>query len=68
MAAVRKLSRRQAESLGARERKVGLDADDAAARWLGEHDPPPEPKAPKAATKSKTLHRFRQRQQQNKKS
>jgi hypothetical protein len=42
---------------------VGLDAGDEAAQWLEEHDPPPEPKAPKSATKSKTLHRFRQRQQ-----
>jgi hypothetical protein len=66
MAPVRKLSQRQAESLGARERKAGLDPDDEAARWLSEHDPPPEPKAPKSATKSKTLHRFRQRLQEKK--
>jgi hypothetical protein len=43
-----------------RERAVGLDAGDAAAKWLEEHDPPPEPETPKAARKSKALHRFRQ--------
>jgi hypothetical protein len=64
---VRKLTRKQAESLGARERRVGLEADDDAAHWLDQHDPPPEPKVPKSATKSKTLHRFRQRQQRGEK-
>jgi hypothetical protein len=46
-----------------REAAAGLDADDAAAKWLDEHDPPPAPAPPKSAHKSKTLHRFRQQQQ-----
>jgi hypothetical protein len=45
-----------------RERLTGLDPDDEAARWLREHDPPPEPLRPKRAFKSKALHRFRQQQ------
>jgi len=57
-----KLSSRGARNLGERERLTGLDPDDEAGRWLQENDPKPEPKQPKAATKSKTLHRFRQRQ------
>jgi hypothetical protein len=46
-----------------RERATGLDPDDEAARWLAENDPAPEPRTPKAARKSKALHRFRQRRQ-----
>jgi hypothetical protein len=45
-----------------REASVGLEPDDAAAEWLGEHDPPAAPKPPKSAKKSVTLHRFRRRQ------
>jgi hypothetical protein len=44
-----------------REASVGLDADDAAARWLAEHEPAPATDEPKAARKSKLLHQFRNR-------
>jgi hypothetical protein len=44
-----------------REAAAGLDAGDDAARWLAEHDPPPQPDEPKAARKSKLLHQFRNR-------
>jgi hypothetical protein len=44
-----------------REASVGLEPQDEAAQWLGEHDAPPPPKPPKSAKKSVTLHRFRQR-------
>jgi hypothetical protein len=56
------LTSRGARALGERERAVGLDAEDAAAQWLREHDPPREPSEPKAATKSKLLHRWREQQ------
>jgi hypothetical protein len=42
-----------------RERAVGLDPEDDAAQWLAEHDKQPEPPPPKAASKSKALHRWR---------
>jgi hypothetical protein len=58
-----RLTKRGAEKLSERERVVGLEPDDAAARWLDENDPQPEPAPPKAAKKSKTLHRWRQQQQ-----
>jgi hypothetical protein len=58
----RSLTSRGARKLGERERAVGLDPDDEAGRWLEENDPPPEPETPKAARKSKELHRWRQRQ------
>lgn len=44
-----------------REATAGLDLEDEAARWLAAHDAPP-PEAPKAAKKSKLLHRFRARE------
>ena len=59
----RRPTRRGAEKLGERERTLGIEADDDAARWLAEHDPPPAPKEPKAPRKSKVLHQWRRRQQ-----
>ena len=55
-------SRRSAAARGERERAVGIDPDDDAARWLRDHDPEPAPAPPKSAAKSKALHRWRQRQ------
>lgn len=55
------LTRRGVEKLRERERTVGLEADDEAARWLEQHDPPAEPKLPKSAGKNKALHQWRRR-------
>jgi len=60
----RGITHRRARKLGDRERAAGLDPEDDAARWLAEHDPEPEPEAPKSAHKSKTLHQWRRRQGQ----
>jgi hypothetical protein len=58
-----RLTQEGAKRRGARERNVGLDAEDEAARWLEEHDPAPPPPQPKSKLKSKELHRWRQREQ-----
>ena len=63
--AKRRLTERGARRLGDRERVVGLDPEDEAARWLAEHDPVPEPEPSKSAFKSKELHRWRQQQARN---
>jgi len=54
------LSRKRVEKMREREASAGLDPEDAAAKWLDEHDPPPAPEMPKSARKSKALHRFRE--------
>jgi hypothetical protein len=59
----RPLTNEGAKKLGERERTVGLDPEDEATRWLDENDPPPGPKVPKAAGKSKLLHQWRQGRQ-----
>ena len=46
-----------------RERQVGLDPEDAAARWLEQADPAPPAPPSKSTFKSKELHRWRQKQQ-----
>ena len=60
------LSPRSVEKLREREASVGLDPEDEAARWLAENDAKPAPARPKSASKSKTLHRWRQQQQRDK--
>jgi hypothetical protein len=65
MGGKRPLTSRGARKLAERERAVGLDADDDAARWLEQNDPKPEPRRPRAASKSKELHRWRRRQAQS---
>jgi hypothetical protein len=62
MSGKRRLTSGGAKKLGERERGVGLDPDDDASLWLAEHDPEPPPPTPKAARKSKTLHRWRRQQ------
>ena len=44
----RDLTTRGVKKLTERERSVGLEEDDEAARWLGEHDPKPPPATPKS--------------------
>jgi hypothetical protein len=57
------MNKKRAQRMAERERNVGLEQDDDAAKWLEENDAKPEPPRPKAAHKSKTLHRWRQQQQ-----
>ncbi len=57
----KRLTPRGVQRMREREANVGLEQDDDAAKWLAEHDPPEPPKTPKAAKKSVTLHRFKQR-------
>jgi hypothetical protein len=59
----RELNSRGVERLSERERGLGLDPTDDAARWLAEHDPPPKPAPPKSLGKSKVLHQWRRRQE-----
>ena len=55
------MDRKRVERMRERERNVGLEPDDEAAQWLGEHDPKPPPPTPKAASKNKVLHQWRRR-------
>jgi hypothetical protein len=66
MTSKRPLSSRSVQKLSERERATGLDPTDDASEWLQEHDRQPPPPTPKAATKSKALHRWREQQQRNK--
>jgi Ser/Thr protein kinase RdoA (MazF antagonist) len=56
------LTSKGAVKRGERERAVGLEPEDAAAKWLAEHDPPPPPPESKSAKKSKAVHRFSRRE------
>ena len=58
-----RLTHEGAKRRAERERQIGLDPDDEAARWLDERDPPLAPPPSKAKLKSKELHRWRQKQQ-----
>jgi hypothetical protein len=65
MTSKRPLTKRGVQKLAERERATGLDPEDAAARWLDENDRQPPPATPKAVTKSKALHRWREQQRRN---
>jgi hypothetical protein len=62
MARQRPLKSGSVKKLSERERATGIDPEDDASKWLQEREPPPPPAVPKAATKSKALHRWRQEQ------
>ena len=53
------LTERGVKRMTERERAEGLDTEDEAAAWLAENDAPPAPARPKAASKSKALHQWR---------
>jgi hypothetical protein len=55
------LTERGVKRMTERERAVGLESDDDAAKWLAENDAPPPAGRPKAASKSKALHQWRNR-------
>jgi len=61
----RPLTSKGAKARAERERAVGLEPDDEAARWLAENDPAPKPAPPKSAGKSKVLHQWRRRQERD---
>jgi hypothetical protein len=61
MGAKRGLTSTGAQKRAARERQVGLEPEDEAAKWLAEHDPPPAPKQPQSPLKSKAMHQWRRR-------
>jgi hypothetical protein len=56
-----RLTEKGAKRRGERERGVGIDPADEAARWLEEQDPEPPPEPSKSRFKSKELHRWRQK-------
>ena len=56
------LTERGVKRMTERERAVGLDDEDDAAKWLAENDAPPPPATPKSAFKSKALHQWRNKQ------
>ena len=55
------MDRKRVERMNERERNVGLEPDDDAAKWLDEHDPKPAPQTPKSASKNTVLHQWRRR-------
>jgi hypothetical protein len=56
-----RITSRSAQKLGERERSLGLDSDDDAARWLAGHEPKQAPASSKGERKSKLLHRWKRR-------
>jgi len=54
-----RLTEQGAKRRGERERNAGLEPEDAAAKWLEEHEPTQPPEPSKSLFKSKELHRWR---------